>query len=29
MAGPEKARETEQLGIKRKRFAAEPVAANL
>ena len=29
MAGPEKAQETEQLGTKRKRFTAEPVAANL
>ncbi|KAL0024355.1 hypothetical protein WJX79_002946 [Trebouxia sp. C0005] len=29
MAGPEKAQETEQLGIKRKRFTAEPVAAKL
>ena len=29
MAGPEKAQETEQLGIKRKRFTAEPVATKL
>ncbi len=29
MAGPEKAQEAEQLGMKRKRFTAEPVAANL
>jgi len=29
MAGSQKAQETEQLGIKRKRFTAEPVAAKI